>query len=81
MSILISEDIKKTRDEDPTFFFHGSGSGSAEKKIQIRIWPEIEMKKKMYLYFSKVGIKFDIMNLLTDLYFVQDKNNFINKIR
>ena len=30
-------------------FSHGSGSGSAEKKFRIR--PEIEMKKKIYLYF------------------------------
>ena len=37
------------RDEDPIFFFHGSGTGSAEKKFRIR--PEIEMKKKIYSYF------------------------------
>ena len=30
-------------------FFHGFGSGSAEKKFRIR--PEIEKKKKIYLYF------------------------------
>ena len=36
-----------TRDEDPTFFFNGSGSTG---KI-LRIRPEIEMKKKIYIYF------------------------------
>ena len=73
------------------FFSHESGSGSAGKEvriqIQIRIRPEIEMKIKIYLYFRKVGIKFDIIInhfMLevddSDLYFVQDKNNFINPL-
>ena len=38
-----------TRDEDTIFFFQGSGSGTVEKKFQIR--PEIEMKKKIYSIF------------------------------
>ena len=29
-------------------FFHGSGSGSAEKKSRIR--PKIDRKKKMFIY-------------------------------
>ena len=76
-------------------FFHGSGSGSgsAEKKIwiririRLRIRPEIEMKKKIFLYFRQVGIKFDIIThqfmlefVDSDLYFVQDKNDFINPL-
>ena len=66
-------------------FFHGSGS--AGKKIRIRIRPEIEMKKKIYLYFRKVGITFDILthhfmleSVDPDVSFVQDKNNFINPL-
>ena len=80
------------RDEDPTFF---SGFGSAGKifrfrirtRIRLRVRPEIEMKKKIYLYFRKVGIKFDIIThhfmlefVDSDLYFVQDKDNFINPL-
>ena len=60
-----------------------------EKKfrIRLRIRPEIVMKKKIYLYFSKVGIKFDIIThhfmlefVDSDLDFVQDKNNLINPL-
>jgi len=66
-------------------FFHGSGS--AGKKIRIRIRPEIEMKKKIYLYFRKVGITFDILthhfmleSVDSGLYFVQDENNFYKAV-
>ena len=66
-------------------FFHGSGS--AGKKIRIRIRSEIEMKKKIYLYFRKVGIKFDIIThhfmlefVDSDLYFVQNRNHLINPL-
>ena len=68
-------------------FFHGSGSGSAGKIFRIRIRPEIEMKKKIYLYFRWVGIKFDILNhhfkiefIDSGLYFVQGENDFINPL-
>ena len=56
-------------------------------RIRLRIRPEIEMKKKIFLYFSQVGIKFDIIThhfmlefVDSDLYFVQDKNNFMNPL-
>ena len=58
-----------TRDEDQTFF---STDPDPDR-------PEIEMKKKIYLYFRQVGIKFYIINhhfmlafVDSDLYFVQD---------
>ena len=45
------------------------------------------MKKKIYLYFRYVGIKFDIITrhfmlefVYSDLYFVQVKNNFRNPL-
>ena len=45
------------------------------------------MKKKIYLYFRQVGIKFDLINhyfklefVDSGLYFVQDENDFINPL-
>ena len=38
------------RDEDPTCLPPGSGSAEKKFRIRLRIRPEIEMKKKIYLY-------------------------------
>ena len=57
-------------------FFHGSGS--AEKKF--RIQPEIETKKKIYLYFRQVGISFEVITHHFMLEFVDSDLYFINPL-
>ena len=68
-------------------FFSGMRIRNFFPRIRIRIRPEIEMKKKLFLYFRQVGIKFDIIThhfmlefVDSDVYFIQDKNNFINSL-
>ena len=43
----IKNGLDLTRDEDPEFF----STDPAQLKKKFRIRPEIEMKKKIYLYF------------------------------
>ena len=76
----------RSRDEDPEFFSTDPDPAQL-KKFRIRNRPDIEMKKNIYIYIRYVGIKFDIIThhfLLefvdSDLYFIQDKNFFINSL-
>ena len=43
-------------------FNNFTGPAQLKKKILIMIRPLFELKKKIYLYFRKVGIKFDLIN-------------------
>ena len=49
LSDVLSSD--STSDEDPEFFSTDPDPAQLKKKFRIRIRPEIEMKKKIYLYF------------------------------